>query len=354
MKMLGEKSINYSNIKRHASLNIHIKRMMYFEKIVATVLTISLSLLCFGCEKSQQNENALQSPEIKPYLSITETYYTDETESDMNSRCFTYDIESDKISEKGVVPYTSAYPFTLYSSDKNDIFYTAYSGKGDQIYLYNNGNAQKKTDIFSGVNYVIQCGNQYFAVAKLLEHYSTEPFIFDKKFKTPQRVFPDKKDDRITWSVSTIPQDDKVLFSYYSDKISRKCDNTKEDDSAPSDIALLDMKTKKIDVIYTTNQYVWAIAGNDKKLYFCCSPSGTSDKTENKLYEVDLSTKQSFEIKVPFYITEEMALWKNTLYCLGEQNDVRGIYTYNIKTKNTSVILKENKNEYINGFTLNY
>lgn len=42
----------------------------------------------------------------------------------------------------------------------------------------------------------------------------------------------DKKDDRFTWMVSTVPKENKIVFSYYSDSEMRKADD--EGRNAPS------------------------------------------------------------------------------------------------------------------------
>lgn len=52
----------------------------------------------------------------------------------MESRVITYD--TNEIKEIGSVQYTSQYPLTLYLDKDKKIYYTAYSGKGDQIYSY--------------------------------------------------------------------------------------------------------------------------------------------------------------------------------------------------------------------------
>lgn len=133
------------------------------------------------------------------------------------------------------------YPLTLYSRHLTRLFYTAYSGR------------------------------EYFIVAKLLDCYCVEPFIIDENFGSSQRIFPDDRDNRFTWSVSTIPEENKRIFSYYSDEITGQCDDTVKEDSVPSDIALLDMVTKQIQTIYTTDQYVCSVAGNGKNISLLCT-----------------------------------------------------------------------------------
>lgn len=323
------------------------------------VLALFLFIICFcgGCASGVQNvdEDIRRNDEPEPYLVITESYYEDDSESSMSSRCFVYDMKSKAVQEKASVPYTSVYPLTMYSDNTNSVFYTAYSDKGDQIYLYGNGkNDDKKTSEFSAINYMIQCGDKYFVAAKMLDCYCIEPFVFDSSFGNLDRVFYDENDDRFTWRVSTIPQDDAVLFSYYSEKEDdEKLDNS-DYESAASDIAMLDMETKDVRIIYQTNQYVWGLAGNGEKLYLATAPGGTSDKKFNKCYEIDLETNQSMELDIPICVTGDMALWENTLYCLGFVDDVRGIYAYNLLNKDVELILKQKDDEFINGFAMNY
>lgn len=323
------------------------------------VLVLFLFIICFcvGCASGVQNvnENIHVNDEPEPYLVITESYYEDDSESSMSSRCFVYDMKSKTVQEKTSVPYTSAYPLTMYSDNANSVFYTAYSGKGDQIYLYGNGkNDIKKTSEFSAINYMIQCGDKYFVAAKMLDCYCIEPFVFDSSFGNLDRFFYDETDDRFTWRVSTIPQDDAVLFSHYSEKEDdEKLDNS-DYESAASDIVMLDMETKDVRTIYQTNQYVWGLAGNAEKLFLATAPGGTSDKKFNKCYEIDLETNQSKELDIPICVTGDMALWENTLYCLGFVDDVRGIYAYNLMNNDVELVLKQKDDEFINGFAMNY
>ena len=51
---------------------------------------------------------------------------------------------------------------------------------------------------------------------------------------------------------------------------------------------------------------------------------------------------------------DQMALYDNILYFLGWKGDTRGIYAYNLTTKEYDVIMEEVEDEFINGFSLNY
>lgn len=329
------------------------------KRLGVLVLFLFITCFCAGCTSGKRNgdagEDIQRNHEPEPYLVITESYYEDDSESSMSSRCFVYDMKGKTVQEKASVPYTSAYPLTMFSRNVNRVFYTAYSGKGDQIFLYGAGKQdEKKTSEFSAINYMIQCGDKYFVAAKMLDCYCVEPFVFDRNFKNSDRVFYDKNDDRFTWRASTDPQNDAVLFSHYSEKEDdEKMDNS-DYESAASDIAMLDMETKEIKTLYQTNQYVWGVAGDAEKLYLATAPGGTSDRKNNQCYEIDLKTKKSMELDIPVCVTGDMALWENILYCLGYVDDVRGIYAYNLLSKEVKLILKQEEDEFINGFAMNY
>ena len=66
----------------------------------------------------------------------------------------------------------------------------------------------------------------------------------DAGFKNCSRVMFDKKDDRFTWMVSTVPKENKIVFSHYSDNEMREADDI-EGGNAPSKITMLDLETKK-------------------------------------------------------------------------------------------------------------
>lgn len=313
--------------------------------IIAFAAVILLGGAAFSLNKSQvakkvsitKNVKVYENTEtnkLHPYLSITRSFYSKKSESGMSSRCFFYNIKEKKLEQKAIVPYNSSNPLTLYSTRNDKIYYSAFSGKrkGNQIYIDNNGTGEKKTDQFCDFNYLIQCGKQYFMAAILLKHYCMEPIVCDAEFQNCSRVMFDKKDDRFTWMVSTVPKENKIVFSYYSDNEMRKADD--EGRNAPSKIVMLDMETKK--------------------LILSCAPNGLTTRQKHKIYEVNLDTKKRVRLKLPFYIMDQMALYDNVLYFLGWKGDTRGIYAYNLTTKKYDVIMKEVKDEFINGFSLNY
>ena len=123
---------------------------------------------------SNTNENTL-----KPYLSITETEYTDETQTEMVSNCIVYDLNEQKLDTVGQVPYTSSTPLTTFSSKANSIMFSAYSGLGDQICKSENNSFEKITNQFSTINYMLQCGDKLFLSARYLPNYCMEPIVID-------------------------------------------------------------------------------------------------------------------------------------------------------------------------------
>ena len=321
-------------------------------------------ITCFsGCNSRQPEKQEVSvsatstplpdTPGLSPYLSITESYYTDTSETGIGSQCIIYDLQTKKFVHKGSVDYTSAYPLAAYSKNFDDIFFSADSGHGDQVYQYSNNQNIQLTDKFYAINYIIPCGNKLFVAAKLLKHYCIEPFIFDPVSKEVDRVFEDKEDDRFTWSVGTIPESNSVLFSYYSDSVQRNCD---ENDCSTSGIALLNMETGKVKQIYKIHKYIWGVAGNEEKLYICCAKAGVGKRNYNILYEVDMATKKKKKLDVPIVVTEKLELWDNTLYCIGrEKNDEnRGIYAIDLDTLKAEPVYLQGEDAFINEFSMCY
>ena len=303
--------------------------MKKMKKIKIISMILILCMLCSACGWTSEEVAPIHTEnteinKLSPYLSITRSFYSEESESGMGSRCFFYDIKEKILEQKGTVSYTSSHPLTLYSTRNDKIYYSAFSGegKGNQIYLDNNENGEKKTDQFCDFNYLIQCGEQYFMAAELLNHYCIEPIVCDAEFQNCSRVMFDKKDDRFTWMVSTVPKENKIVFSHYSDNEMREA-NDVEGGNAPSKIAMLDLETKKTETVYETKYYIDGIACEGR-------------------------------LKLPFYIMDQMALYDNILYFLGWKGDTRGIYAYNLTTKEYDVIMEEVEDEFINGFSLNY
>ena len=119
-------------------------------KIISMILI--LCMLCSACGWTSEEVAPIHTEnteinKLSPYLSITRSFYSEESESGMGSRCFFYDIKEKKLEQKGTVSYTSSHPLTLYSTRNDKIYYSAFSGegKGNQIYLDNNETGEKKT-----------------------------------------------------------------------------------------------------------------------------------------------------------------------------------------------------------------
>lgn len=130
-----------------------------------------------------------------------------------------------------------------------------------------------------------------------------------------------------------------------------------EDDppAAPSNICSIDMATEEVRQIYSTDDYIWGIAAAGQKLYYAGSRGAFS--REHKCYVVDLQAKTKTELDVPVHISGEMAVWKDTLYCLGWKDGIRGIYEIDLATMDTTLIYSAGKDGFkgfINGFSLNY
>ena len=257
------------------------------KKVKMISMILIFCMLCSACggtseEVAPIHTDNTETNKLAPYLSITRSFYSEESESGMSSKCFIYDIEEKKLEQKGTVSYTSSHPLTLYSTRNDKIYYSAFSGKGkgNQIYLDNNGTGEKKTNQFCDFNYLIQCGEQYFMAAELLHHYCIEPIVCDAEFQNCSRVMFDKKDDRFTWMVSTVPKENKIVFSHYSDNEMREADDV-EGGNAPSKIAMLDLETKKTETVYETKYYIDGIACEGKKLILSCAPNGVTTRQKH-------------------------------------------------------------------------
>lgn len=301
---------------------------------------------------------------ISPYLSITETVYLNEAKTEMESICIIYDFKKGKLIRKGQVPYTSGYPLTTYSNIQDRVFYSALSDNGDQLYQEDKGKAVQLTDQLCALNHIVQCGNKLFLAAKYLEHYCIEPNFLDIKSGELKQIFPDTNDDRFTWAVTCDPKADRLYFSYYSDNLQRGnleeynkqnyTDETEIPDCAPSTICSIDVNTEQVMPIYQTDDYIWGIAVSGQQLYYCGSKSSISPKQDHTCYLVDLKTQEKTKLDIPIQVSGDMAVWDNVLYCIGWKDDIRGIYTIDLETKEAKLLHSASEKGFINGFSLNY
>ena len=82
-------------------------------KIISMILI--LCMLCSACGWTSEEVAPIHTEnteinKLSPYLSITRSFYSEESESGMGSRCFFYDIKEKKLEQKGTVSYTSSHP----------------------------------------------------------------------------------------------------------------------------------------------------------------------------------------------------------------------------------------------------
>lgn len=330
-----------------------LKQVLYSLLVGGTILISS------GVNNIDRNESTL-----KPYLSITETEYTDETQTEMVSNCIVYDLNEQKLDTVGQVPYTSSTPLTTFSSKANSIMFSAYSGLGDQIYKSENNSFEKITNQFSTINYMLQCGDKLFLSARYLPNYCMEPIVIDLSDGTVKSAYPDENDDRFTWAVTCDPINNKAYFTYYSDNEMRENmqnynyeQHPWEEDSgpipAPSTFCSVDMNTLEVTPVYTTDKYIWGIAASGDNLYYSSSASGTSNTKDYAVYHVNLKTKEKTKLDLPVHISSNMAIWDNVIYCLGWIDETRGVYSINLDTLEYELIYSSD-NGFINGFSLNY
>ena len=105
------------------------------KKVKMISMILIFCMLCSACggtseEVAPIHTDNTETNKLAPYLSITRSFYSEESESGMSSKCFIYDIEEKKLEQKGTVSYTSSHPLTLYSTRNDKIYYSAFSGKG--------------------------------------------------------------------------------------------------------------------------------------------------------------------------------------------------------------------------------
>lgn len=315
------------------------------------------TVLIFSCLTGCTDAHDTVSGKL-PYLNITESYFTDETQENMESICMVYDIGEQKLYAKGAVPSAGAvFPIASYSSENNSIFFSSGIAGGDQLYNYKSGKAEQLTDNFAAINYIFQCGDQLFLSAQIQGNNLLEPILFDWGDNTINRVYPDEKDDRLTSTATCDPAAEKVYFSYYSDTENRKKIDERNENGevlcASSIICSLDVHSGEVSQIYQTEDYVWGIAVSGNTLYY---GGAAGPFSENVCYIVDLKTGEKTELPLSVTIKGDMAIWDNVLYVVGVQDDIRGIYAVDLSDLSVDLIYKAQPNgqSIIHGMSLNY
>lgn len=332
------------------------------KKMVPTILVIALLLSAcsnptnINTNSTRKNaeitstiEEEEQLKEATPYLSITETYYIDDKEEKMKSRVITYDGKTAK--EIGQVPYESDYPLTCYDRGDNSIYYTGDDGKRYQIYRYDATPYKCATD-FCQFNYLSLCEDKFFSLAVHSKHSCENPIVFDKDFKDYNQIIEDPKDDLMCWTVGMDYKTHTVYFSSYSDSERRKLLDTEK--TAKTTIYSYKLNTGELKTVYEKRKYVSSIAAKDGMLYMLIGTNWELKDKKIVVFDTNTGIIEKSNIKLNIRNTSDMEIIDDKLYYIGTEFGYDGVFSYDLNSGKKETVLKQNKNEFINGFSLNY
>lgn len=314
----------------------------------ATCVTGSASSIIDNNTEKQHDDSS-----NKPYLSITETYYTDPNSDfpndEMESRVFEYDGE--RVEEKGTVPYNSSYPLTCYSKKDDCIYYIGDAGnryavykKGKDEFLFSND--------FCMYNELSHLGDCYFVSAIKSQTSCMKPVIVDLKMKNYKVLLDDGKKDDLQCGEIGVDYDRHILyFSTYSDKEGRKNLNTGK--PIYYSIYAYNLDTKKLKRVWKKKKYIAEIAASNGKLYLYLADTIEMNNEEIICINED-GSEETIDLEGRNNKHPYMEVLNGKMYFLGEMNNKRGVLSYDLVTREIKPVLYQNDGEHINNISLNY
>lgn len=202
------------------------------KKLLVWLCIVSIILMS-GCTPKKEVKGQEKSKETKQdiqkdyYISFTVT--KEEENNKLNTYNYIYDFETEKVTLKGMIPYTSQYPLTVYSYSENALYYThRREGEGDdEIYRKDltTGETECLTDTLFAVNYIFPFKDKVYIAA--VEKGTRTIGLFKYQNGKLQRLLEDK--DAFVWQVNYNPDLDQMVFNTYSDEeASRRAEKNEE------------------------------------------------------------------------------------------------------------------------------
>ena len=168
-------------------------KITYF-KVVFLVIICSL----LGCSNGISNKYKFENSKYISFTVTNELTGTGEAPGTIfESHVFCYDLQTQALSEVGVVPYNSQYPLTAYDRSENKIYYSASAMEGgrmpnstDQLYSLDliSNETTKLTSEFYAINYIIPLDEDIILVACPLNAPTLMLFSWSKKTNTISKI----------------------------------------------------------------------------------------------------------------------------------------------------------------------
>ena len=333
---------------------------------VRVIFLICLIYILSGCAK----------PEVKPYLSITVTYYDNGIDSTggMSIAVYQYSFDTGAAALIGDTAYDSQYPLAVYDKENDVIYFTASDKNGaDQLWKYDvsDNSTMKLTDTFWFLNHIIPMDQKVFLAGAPVGSKLCSPYIFDIQSGELFLIETDKPDFSCSQCIYNIYNQQLVisgnLYGEERETMSEwnslpRPDSNHTPPYIPPDSYIYEINGYDSKYILKKDRYDinnLGVSIDSNSLYF----TGTDQRYASypdESFEIleDGELKEVLE-NIPFTIKNSYYVYDDNLIFLGAGNKGNdypyGIYSYSISTHEVSMIFKGSDNlpgGYINGFIM--
>ncbi|MGG0797354.1 hypothetical protein ABE137_25755 [Brevibacillus laterosporus] len=320
------------------------KQLLFFFMILSTLLV--------SCSSTKS-----------PYLSITVTAGEGDQ---LLSTTYEYDLSTKKLLMRGQVPYTSQYPLTAVDVKRQVIYYTGrdQSGLADQLQVYDLTSKQSQTlttDLFA-INELFTIDKQVILAAssqKTTDNHIMPLASYDLDHKQFRFWWDPNKEDTTVKFAKPIPGTNRLYAGLYSFGESftnlEKANQQQLQDGAEPPLYTVfefDDRGNKIKKWFETKEELPFFAlSSDQKQAFYSSATTTFTPRSYQFLELATSSKTPFtpfeQISDAFFEPEDQGL-----LLLGTYQKKRGVYRYDLQSKEVTLLMEEPPKAFINNFTL--
>lgn len=335
-----------------------------------TIVCLMLSAALCGCGGVPQTE---QIPVRNNYLSIT--YDTDDlsvpdTEKMMNF--YTYDLETEELTNNAQIPFASQYALGAVSLDDNKVYYTKREnnnlGSGDCLYSYDLTSKQEELleNENRAYNDIVPVNNTLLVSAV---KNGNNPAVFDlstHKFKYLYEINGYGEDKYICsppvpfgYNVNT----DKFLYVYADSKshydLDYRIGYPEDKTPIPYHVALISSDLENQEVYTFNNQEVQYATQIDDNQVLCVTTDHPFASGNIFAYMIDMKEKQITELdRLP--MPKMTSVWNcytldkgKSFYVFGICEDGRsGVFHYDTQTDTVEDIILDTDSGHVVNFTL--
>lgn len=330
------------------------------------LLLFVVSLILSACQTPTEN--------IENFLSITVTTYNDaETlESGMVTTVYSLGLENNEIENKWSFERSAQYPLAVYSKYDNSVYYTQrvdndVSGKGDQLFsksLTTGETLQLSEDMF-GINYIVPLNaDQIVYVAAKKQSRILSVFLYDKNTDstTMANLPKDMSIQLLSYNAFTGKLIGSGRFENEELAAAEVSNQGKGQRFIPPNHYIFDFtEFNDVKLLYKTENMLIQRLASDSDNNILFTQADTYRGWEPEFYTYHYNVKKNKlkpleNLDASLYISEFLYCADDNLYFIGvdefnEEQNPRGIYSYNLSTKEIKLIFTS-EDGWINNFCL--